>query len=184
MRNAAALALGSSPIVTFGALQLLGPHQPGQWSMHADEFSSLRFWLTLSVMLLAGAFGGIAYELLLRKGAIELPHRATRRCVTRRRSPAPAETMIVLGTLGRALVGAAAAMTVLLVVTPSTAQAAIALGVTAGAGAPATIRLMKKQLTFAADAISRLGHNTQPSEARTKVSQPAHPLPAPAPQTA
>ena len=156
MKNAAILAAGSAPIVTFCALQLLGTGQAVHWSTHADEFSNLRFWLTLGVMLVAGAFGGIAYELLLRKGAIELPHRVVRTPAARRRyGHAPVETLIVLGTLGRALVGTAAAMTVLLVVTPSTAQAAIALSVTAGVGAPAIIRLMKRQLMFASDAISR-----------------------------
>jgi hypothetical protein len=182
MRHAAALALGSSPLVTFGALQLLGSPQPVQWTGVANDLVDGRFWLTLVVMALAGAFGGVAYELLLRKGAVELPHRLTTRTARRRSSHAPPEHVFVLGTLGRALVGAAAAMTVLLVVSPSTAHGAVALGVTAGAGAPAVIRLMKKQLMFAADALQRLSH-------APRKQQPAATEPAPAnlrtaPQTA
>ena len=165
MRNAAVLAMGSTSIVTFGALQLLGSGQPRHWSGLADDFEMPRFWLTVIVMVLAGAFGGIAYELLLRKGAIELPHRVRPGTARPSYRHAPEETLIALGTLGRALVGAAAAMTVLLVVAPSTAQAAIALGVTAGAAAPAVIRLMRKQLLFAADAIARLGHRASTGEA-------------------
>jgi hypothetical protein len=157
MRTAAVVAAGSSPIVTFGALQLLGASQSPRWTGIGDELGDPRTWLTLVLMLIAGAFGGVAYELLLRKGAIELPHRVTRRSIGRRRyAHAPAETLIALGTLGRALVGSAAAMCVLLVVAPTNAHSAIAFGVTAGAAAPAVIRLMRKQLLFAADAIERL----------------------------
>ena len=162
------MAMGSTSIVTFGALQLLGSGQPRHWSGLADDFEMPRFWMTVIVMVLAGAFGGIAYELLLRKGAIELPHRVRPGTARPAYRHAPEETLIALGTLGRALVGAAAAMTVLLVVAPSTAQAAIALGVTAGAAAPAVIRLMRRQLLFAADAIARLGHRPASGEPAEK----------------
>jgi hypothetical protein len=165
--------MGSTSIVTFGALQLLGSGQPRHWSGLADDFEMPRFWMTVIVMVLAGAFGGIAYELLLRKGAIELPHRVRPGTARPAHRHAPEETLIVLGTLGRALVGAAAALTVLMVVAPSTAQAAIALGVTAGASAPAVIRLMRKQLLVAADAISRLGHRSSRTETPAEETQPA-----------
>jgi hypothetical protein len=168
MRTAAAVAVGSSPLVTFGALQMLGSGQAPQWQAISDDFLNPRFWLTLVVLLASGAFGGIAYELLLRKGAIELPHRVRRGAGGRAFKHAPSESLIALGIVGRALVGAAAAAAVLMVIAPSTAHSAIALGVTSGAAAPALIRLMRKQLLFAADALSRLS-----SHERSQARQPA-----------
>jgi hypothetical protein len=85
------------------------------------------------------------------------------------------------------MVGAAAAATVLLVVAPSSAQSAIALGVTAGAAAPAVIRLMRKQLLFAADALSRMNRETRSADS-SRVAEPTRPVPtrvpAPAAQAA
>lgn len=161
MKTAAAVAIGSSPVLTFGALQLLGTSQPTQWAAITGDFLDLRFWFTLWVMMMCGSFGGIAYELLLRGGAIELPHRVRVTNPGRASRHGPTETLFSLGIVGRAIVGAAAAATVLLVIAPSTAQSAIALGVTAGAAAPALIRLMRKQLLFAADAMARLQRDSK-----------------------
>jgi hypothetical protein len=168
MRNAATLALGASPIVTFGALQMFGTPQPSQWSEIADAFMNVHFWLTVAVILVGGGFGGVSYELLLRKGAIELPHRVQAETVGRNHSHVPAETLVAFGIVGRAMVGAAAAMCVLLVATPSTPHGVIALSVTAGAAAPALIRLMRKQLLVAANVLDRLnqgGRETRPAQA-------------------
>ena len=54
------------------------------------------------------------------------------------------------------------------VVAPSNGFSLIAMGITAGAAAPAMIRLMRKQLLFAADLVSRM----QPESRREP--QPAH----------
>src|SRR5205085_11024412 len=75
MKQTAAVAFSASPLVGFGALQMLGSGATPQWSGITDDFLSPRFWLTIVIMLLGGAFGGMAYELLLRGGALELPHR-------------------------------------------------------------------------------------------------------------
>jgi hypothetical protein len=168
MKTAAAVAIGSSPVLTFGALQLLGTSQPTQWATITTDFLDLHFWFTLWVMMMCGSFGGIAYELLLRGGAIEMPHRVRETDPGRSSRHAPADSLIALGIVGRAIVGAAAAATVVLVIAPSTAQSAIALGVTAGAAAPALIRLMRKQLLFAADAMARLQR-----ESKQPAAQPA-----------
>ena len=71
-----------------------------------------------------------AYELLLRGGAIELPHRVREEEVGRKYTHAPAHTLIALGILGRGLVGAAAAVTILMVTAPTSAHAAIAVSIT------------------------------------------------------
>ena len=155
----AAVAIGS-PFATFGALQLLSASQVPQWPSVAAEFGSPGLWLTILALLISGAFGGVAYELLLRRGTIELPHRVRPDSGARSYEHAPAENLIALGVVGRALVGAAAAVSVLLVVAPSSAHATLALGVTAGAAAPALIRLMRRQLLCAADALSRMQRQT------------------------
>ena len=168
MKHAASAAavVGSSPLL-FGAL-LLGSTQPGHWSAVASELETPDCWFTLVVILLFGAFGGFCYELLLRKGTIELPHRVrpnTGRVFTH----AAAKDLFALGVVGRMLVGAAAAVGVLVMVSPSSAQAAAGLAVTSGASAPALIRLLRKQLMFAADALGRLTrerHDPEPARRR------------------
>jgi hypothetical protein len=171
MKHAAALAVSSSPLVTFGALQMLGSAQTPQWPALADDFLNLHFWLTMLVVFVGGAFGGISYELLLRGGAIELPHRVRPGAVGRSFTHAPPESLIATGIVGRAMVGAAAALAVLLVAAPSTAQAAIAVSVTSGAAAPAVIRVMRRHLLAAAEALSRV--NVQ-----SKSPHPARSVPA------
>jgi hypothetical protein len=181
MKNAAAVAIGSAPVMTFGALQLLGSSHPATWSTGiSDEFMNLRFWFALIVVFACGAFGGIAYELLLRGGAIEMPHRV-RADEGKSFTHAPVRTLIALGIVGRAIVGAAAAMTVLLVVAPTTAHSAIALSVTAGASAPALIRLMRKQLLFAANTMDRMQRDSKPRP--SKAEPEARPVAAPTPIT-
>src|SRR5690242_11014897 len=115
MRHAATIGigLGASPLVTFGAMQMFGSSGTRQPPTVTDDFMSPRFWLTIVVVLLGGAFGGVSYELLLRKGAIELPHRVKPDAPGRSFTHAPAETLIALGIVGRALVGSAAALSVL-----------------------------------------------------------------------
>jgi hypothetical protein len=160
----AAVAIGS-PFATVGALQLLSASQVPQWSAVAAEFVTPGFWLTVLMLVISGALGGVAYELLLRGGTIELPHRVRPHDVGRTHSHAPADSLIALGVLGRALVGSAAAVTVLLVVSPSNAHATLALGVTSGAAAPALIRLMRRQLMLAADALGRMQRSPAPAAA-------------------
>jgi hypothetical protein len=167
MKHAATVAVSASPIVTFGALQMLGSSATPQWSTIGIDLVDARFWLTIVVMLLGGAFGGVSYELLLRGGAIELPHRVKPDSGGRSYAHAPAETLVALGTVGRAIVGAAAALSVLLVASPASAHSAIALAVTAGAAAPALIRLLRRQLMTAADVLGRVNRDR------------AHPTPTP-----
>src|SRR5579864_7407260 len=100
---------------------MLGSTSAPQWSGIADDFLSPHFWLTIVVMIIGGAIGGVAYEVLLRGGVIELPHRVRPDDTGRTNTHAPADTLIALGTVGRALVGSVAAVTVLLVMAPETA---------------------------------------------------------------
>jgi hypothetical protein len=101
MKHAATVALSASPVVTFGAWQMLGSSATPQWSAIGADLVDGRFWLTVVVMLLGGAFGGVSYELLLRGGAIELPHRVKPDSGGRSYSHAPPETLVALGTMNR-----------------------------------------------------------------------------------
>ena len=173
MKQSAAVAFSASPLVGFGALQMLGTGAAPQWSGIVDDFLSPRFWLTILIMLVGGAFGGMAYELLLRGGAIELPHRVREEEVGRKYTHAPADTLIALGILGRGLVGAAAAVTILMVTAPTSAHAAIALSVTSGAAAPALIRLMRRQLMIVADVLGRAGRSERSSSSSSARNETA-----------
>ena len=64
MKNLAMAAAGSSPILTLGAIQFMHP-SPADWEAVAAGFLDPRFWVTLAVVLLFGAFGGVSH---LRSG--------------------------------------------------------------------------------------------------------------------
>ena len=169
MKQAAALA---TPIATLGAVQMLGASQTTPWPTIGANFVDVQFWLTIFIVALAGAFGGVSYELLLRGGAIELPHRVKPGTGGRSYGSAPVENLIALGILGRALVGAGAGLSVLLFVGPSNGHTAIALGVTSGAAAPAMIRLMRKRFISLAEALSTIRGGSRTAQARGQTEPP------------
>jgi hypothetical protein len=175
MKQAAALA---TPIATIGAVQYLGASQTTPWPTIGGDFLDLQFWLTIVIVALAGAFGGVSYELLLRGGAIELPHRVKPGTGGRSYGSAPVENLIALGILGRAFVGAAAALSALLFVGPNSGHTAIALGVTSGAAAPAMIRLMRKQLLSMAEALSTLRGSARAPQGRGQAETAPRPVKA------
>jgi hypothetical protein len=148
MKNLGVAAAGSSPLLTLGAIQFMHS-SAADWAAVASGFLDPRFWFTLGVMLLFGAFGGISYELLLLKGVIELPHRGNPS--TDLANP----HLVSLGIVGRAIVGAAAAGSMLLVASPNSPQTAVALAITSGIGSQALIRLLRKQLVAATKALGK-----------------------------
>src|SRR5579859_2333979 len=97
MKNLAVAAAGSSPILTLGAIQFMHP-SAADWDAVATGFLDPRFWFTLGIVLLFGAFGGISYELLLLKGVIELPHRGDTGAADQ-----PNPHLVSLGIVGRAI---------------------------------------------------------------------------------
>jgi hypothetical protein len=149
MKNLAVAAAGSSPILTLGAIQFMHP-SPADWEAVAVGFLDPRFWFTLGIVLLFGAFGGVSYELLLLKGTIELPHRVD----TSAADPAKPH-LVSLGIVGRAIVGAAAAGSMLLVNSPTSSQTAVALAITSGIASQALIRLLRKQLVATTSVLSK-----------------------------
>jgi len=112
----------------------------------ATGFLDSMFWFALTMTLAFGAFGGVVYELLLRRGTIELPHRVTTHAEIDQYTHAPAHTLVKVGTLGRGVVGATAAVIVMSIIPVGTPHAAAAVALTAGAAAPTLIRLVRKHL--------------------------------------
>jgi len=178
MKNLAMAAAGSSPILTLGAIQFMHP-SPADWEAVAAGFLDPRFWFTLAVVLLFGAFGGVSYELLLLRGTVELPHRVD--------TDVANSHLVSLGILGRAIVGAAAAGSMLLVTSPSSPETAVALAITSGIGSQALIRLLRKQLIAATSALSKVTHQMSTSADKRQSPQEhmiGHPQSMPEPTLA
>lgn len=163
-------------------MQLFGSTSTPHFADVTGDFLSPTFWVTILVVALGGAFGGISYELMLRKGSIELPHGVQADAATAKTCPhSPAEPTIALGIVGRALVGSAASVSALMVFTPSSGQATLALSVICGAAAPAVIRVLRKRVLAALSGAERSNHtehNRQavaPSgiDAKAPAAQPA-----------
>jgi hypothetical protein len=141
-----AVALAGAPVV--GATVVAATHWPeaGLAPAVAAGFLDSMFWFAFAMTVAFGAFGGLVYELLLRQGTLELPHRVTTQAEMAQHTHAPAHTLIKVGTLGRGVVGATAAVIVISIVPVGTPHAAAAVALTAGAAAPTLIRLVRKHL--------------------------------------
>jgi hypothetical protein len=90
------------------------------------------FWVALLVTLVAGAIGGIVYELLILQGNLELPHKPTEEEVVEQYPYAVVKNLYDLGIWARVIIGALAAVAALLVLAPSTTFGLLATAVVAG----------------------------------------------------
>lgn len=115
----------------------------------AAGFATLSFWATLLGALVAGAVGGVVYELLILQGNIELPHKLTEEEVTEKYSYAVAKYMYDLGIWARVIIGALAAVAALLVVSPATTFELLATAVVAGSAGTAVFRSIQDRLLAA-----------------------------------
>jgi hypothetical protein len=107
------------------------------------------FWITLLITLTAGAVGGIAYELLILQGNLELPHKPTEEEVPEQYPYAIVKNLYDLGILARVIIGALAAVAALLVLAPSTTFSLLATAVIAGSAGTAIFRSMQDRFTAA-----------------------------------
>lgn len=115
----------------------------------AAGFAEPAFWVALLATLLAGAIGGIGYELLILQGNIELPHRASDDEVTESYPYAVARNLFDLGIWARLIIGGLAAVAALLVLVPSTTFALLATAVIAGSAGSSIFSSMQDRLTAA-----------------------------------
>lgn len=106
------------------------------------------FWITLILTFVAGAIGGIVYELLILQGNIELPHKPTKE-EAEKYPYAIVEYMYDLGIWARIIIGGLAAVAALLVLSPSTTFGLLATAVVAGSAGTSIFRSMQDRLLAA-----------------------------------
>ncbi len=104
------------------------------------------FWITLLITLVAGAIGGMVYELLILQGNIELPHIPTKEEVTEKFPYAIVEHVRDLGIFARIIIGALAAVAALLALSPSTTFGLLATAAVAGSAGTSIFRSMQDRL--------------------------------------
>jgi hypothetical protein len=109
----------------------------------------LSFVLVLIVAAVAGALGGLVYELLILQGSLERPHSLTEDEVGEAFPYAKPTYMYDLGIWARVIIGALAAIAALLVFSPNTALELVAMAVVAGSAGTAVFRSLQDRLTTA-----------------------------------
>jgi hypothetical protein len=107
---------------------------------------SVAFLVSLLLTLVAGAVGGLVYELLTLQGNIEYPHQLTEKEVVEKFPYAIAGSLYDLGIWARVIIGALAAMIVMLVVSPSSTFSLLATAVVAGSAGSSIFRSMQDRL--------------------------------------
>lgn len=115
----------------------------------AAGFADLSFWVALVATLVAGAVGGVVYELLILQGNLELPHRPTENEVTEKYPYAIVNNLYDLGIWARVIIGALAAVAALLVLSPSTTFGLLATAVVAGSAGTSVFRSIQDRLSAA-----------------------------------
>lgn len=103
-------------------------------------------WFTLGVAAGFGALGGIVAELMSLHGRIELPHRVRRTNRGRRCRLGDPRHEVDLAVFSRMLLGAAAALSLLVIFTPGNAAALVVNALIAGSAATGVIRLVQGRM--------------------------------------
>jgi hypothetical protein len=122
-----------------------GPDVDTLWG----DFADYRFWVLLIVTLVAGGVGGVAYELLILQGNLELPHRATPEEVREAYPYAIVKNLVDLGVWARVVIGALAAVAALLVLAPDNMFGILSTAVVAGSAGTAVFRSLQERLSAA-----------------------------------
>lgn len=115
----------------------------------AASFANPAFWVALLATLVAGAVGGVVYELLILQGNLELPHKPTEEEVAEKYPYAIVKNLYDLGIWARVIIGALAAIAALFVLSPSTAFSLLATAIVAGSAGTSVFRSMQDRLSAA-----------------------------------
>lgn len=107
---------------------------------------SLAFFITLLTTLIAGAIGGIVYELLILQGNIEKPHTPTKEELAEKYPYGIGKFLYDLGILARIIIGALAAVAALLVLSPTTTFGLLATAVVAGSAGTSIFRSLQDRM--------------------------------------
>jgi hypothetical protein len=145
----AGVATASVPAV--GKLGLFADLTPDALTELANGLGNPHLWVTLGVVALFGALGGVVAELLSLHGNIELPHRhqlgpKTPRQHQRRSKLAHPEHEIDLGIVSRLLLGSTAALASLALFAPQNPMLLVANALIAGSAATGVFRLVQGRM--------------------------------------
>jgi hypothetical protein len=105
-------------------------------------------WVLL-LTLFTGGVGGVVYELLILQGNIEWPHTPDPNEITDKLPYAIPKYLYDLGIFARIIIGAAAALAALLILTPSTTITLLATSLVAGSAGTSVFRSIQDRLLAA-----------------------------------
>jgi hypothetical protein len=103
-------------------------------------------FLVLFLTFLTGGIGGVVYELLILQGNIEWPHKPDPDEITDKFPYAVPKFLFDLGIFARIIIGAAAALAALLVLTPDSTTSLLAISLVAGSAGTSVFRSMQDRL--------------------------------------
>jgi hypothetical protein len=112
----------------------------------ASGFADPEFRVIILATLIAGAAGGVVYELLTLQGNIEKPHQTEENENKNPLVSAIAKYCFDLGIWARVIIGAFAALSVLFVFSPPTTMALISMAVIAGSAGSAVFGALQDRL--------------------------------------
>jgi uncharacterized membrane protein YeaQ/YmgE (transglycosylase-associated protein family) len=143
------LLIAVSLIATTAHAQEPTPTSGFDPALVAAGFADPAFWVAFLATLVAGAVGGVVYELLILQGNLELPHKPTGEEVAEKYPHAIVKNLYDLGIWARVIIGALAAVAALLVLSPSTTFGLLATAVVAGSAGTSVFRSMQDRLSTA-----------------------------------
>jgi hypothetical protein len=103
----------------------------------------------LLLILIAGGFGGLVFELLNLQGNLEMPHLPTEDELAARFAYATPKNVIDLGFIARLIIGALAAVPTIAIVAPQTTFQLIATSLVAGSSGALVFRALQDRLVAA-----------------------------------
>lgn len=116
-------------------------------SFLAKNLVDIYFWIALLTTLVAGAAGGVVYELLILQGNIELPHKPIVEEMTEKYPHAIGQYIYDLGIWARVIIGAMAAVAALLFLTPESSFELLATAIVAGSAGSSIFSSMQHRLS-------------------------------------
>jgi hypothetical protein len=127
--------------------QVLDPTTDLDIAALASGFGDWEFWVTILATLIAGAAGGVVYELITLQGNIEIYHKLDEdEIAALLSSSVKAKFLIDFGIWARVIIGALAALSVLFVFSPPTTIALISMAVIAGSAGSAIFGALQDRL--------------------------------------
>ena len=103
-------------------------------------------WRTILFALIAGALGGVVYELILLQGRLELPHKVTPEEMEGLPPKSVATFLYDIGVFARIIIGALAAIAAVMVMAPATTFSMIAISVVAGSAGTSIFRSVQDRI--------------------------------------